>query len=639
MESEPLVRPCSRNNMNYTAEDGSSILGEGGGGDMMGRHSVGSAGAINGEKGDGNATILERFHEDALQQVGHGKMQLVIFVVCGLALAADLSELMALIMSSKSAQFEFCVDASQKSWLVGATLLGMGIGSIFWGSLGDRLGRKKTLVYCLGVGSIFSVASAIMPTEGLFITARIFSGFGLGGVMPLVITYFNEFIQEKRRRLATTVLFLWWPIGAAYVVMISWFILPSTGFHLNEELKEHFSAWRRLLLAAWAPSLLSLIAFIFMPEAPLNLLQNGRDAESLSIYKQLHKCNKGSKTTFCFSEIEIPSPMPMSTINSPRNVLGDLYRALDSFRSSILLMWTENRRRLTLSLSLIWLMAAVGQGSLSSWVISHQATLRDWTFDNDAKTFDDNLINNTSMTADLINVRYRNCVFQDVTLENMLMNHVKFENCSFHHVNFTNVKTSHVLFIHSELTDCFLVDTNLGRSDFKDCVLEDITYQGLDPECHLIPDFNMHLSNDVIDSGLPVAGIFIGSLFTIVLVILCSPPRLIVVSILLILSASISVGLTIWKYDPIWALVGHTFLNGFVAASWSLMMTMADKYPTRTRSSVLGLCLAGGRVGSFLGVGLFGTTIKGNAAPVFSSVFLLLSSCLALRGESRSSTT
>lgn len=44
-------------------------------------------------------------------------MQLVIFVVCGLALAADLSELMALIMSSKSAQFEFCVDASQKSWL------------------------------------------------------------------------------------------------------------------------------------------------------------------------------------------------------------------------------------------------------------------------------------------------------------------------------------------------------------------------------------------------------------------------------------------------------------------------------------------------------------------------------------------
>jgi hypothetical protein len=51
----------------------------------------------------------------------------------------------------------------------------------------------------------------------------------LGGCMPLVVTYFSEFIQEKRRRLAITILFLWWPLGAAYVVMISWFILPSTG--------------------------------------------------------------------------------------------------------------------------------------------------------------------------------------------------------------------------------------------------------------------------------------------------------------------------------------------------------------------------------------------------------------------------
>ncbi len=62
-----------------------------------------------------------------------------------------------------------------------------------------------------------------------------------------------------------------------------------TGFHLSEELKEHFSAWRRLLVAALAPELLSLIALIFMPEGPLNLMQNGRDAESLSVYKvELH---------------------------------------------------------------------------------------------------------------------------------------------------------------------------------------------------------------------------------------------------------------------------------------------------------------------------------------------------------------
>lgn len=54
---------------------------------------------------------------------------------------------------------------------------------------------------------------------------------------------------------------------------------------LSEELKRHFSAWRRLLLASAAPSLISIFLLIFMPEGPLNLMQNGRDAESLSVYK------------------------------------------------------------------------------------------------------------------------------------------------------------------------------------------------------------------------------------------------------------------------------------------------------------------------------------------------------------------
>jgi len=51
------------------------------------------------------------------------------------------------------------------------------------------------------------------------------------------------------------------------------------------------------------------------------------------------------------------------------------------------------------------------------------------------------------------------------------------------------------------------------------------------------------------------------------------------------------------------------------------------------RSGALGLSLAGGRIGSFIGVGLFGTTVKGIAAPIFSSTFLIIASCIALRGS------
>jgi len=91
----------------------------------------------------------------------------------------------------------------------------------------------------------------------------------------------------------------------------------------------------------------------------------------------------------------------------------------------------------------------------------------------------------------------------------------------------------------------------------------------------------MHLSNDVIDSGLPVAGIFIGSLVTVLLISFCNRARL--VSIFLLFAAMIGIGLTIWKYDPIWALIGHTIMNALVAAMWSILVTVVDKYPSRVR--------------------------------------------------------
>jgi len=53
-------------------------------------------------------------------------------------------------------------------------------------------------------------------------------------------------------------------------------------------------------------------------------------------------------------------------------------------------------------------------------VIEHQATLRDWTFDKDAKMVDGLVMNNTKILSDTINVRYRNSLFQDVVLEGMV---------------------------------------------------------------------------------------------------------------------------------------------------------------------------------------------------------------------------
>lgn len=52
------------------------------------------------------------------------------------------------------------------------SLVGGSIGSLGWGALAERLGRRRTLVSCLAVNAVFAAIAAFMPTYGTFMMAR-----------------------------------------------------------------------------------------------------------------------------------------------------------------------------------------------------------------------------------------------------------------------------------------------------------------------------------------------------------------------------------------------------------------------------------------------------------------------------------
>jgi len=87
----------------------------------------------------------------------------------------------------------------------------------------------------------------------------------------------------------------------------------------------------------------------------------------------------------------------------------------------------------------------------------------------------------------------------------------------------------------------------------------------------------MDITNDVIDSGLPVIGVFFGALLSLILYKVTCRSKLIF--LLLILSSLISIGLAIWTYDPTWALVAHVILNFYIGCIWSTLVTTIDKFP------------------------------------------------------------
>jgi AAHS family 4-hydroxybenzoate transporter-like MFS transporter len=79
------------------------------------------------------------------------------------------------------------VRAPQFTTAITAGSIGMLLGSVFAGQLGDRFGRKPVLLACVAVFGVFSLATARCTDLGSLTVLRTLTCLGLGGGVPLAI--------------------------------------------------------------------------------------------------------------------------------------------------------------------------------------------------------------------------------------------------------------------------------------------------------------------------------------------------------------------------------------------------------------------------------------------------------------------
>lgn len=90
------------------------------------------------------------------------------------------------------------LSPSQAGLLVSSGLFGFMAGAIFQGRLSDRYGRRKALLLALWIATIFSFGTAQFAHSFItFCTLQFFAGIGLGALLPLGVTYMNEFAPRK----------------------------------------------------------------------------------------------------------------------------------------------------------------------------------------------------------------------------------------------------------------------------------------------------------------------------------------------------------------------------------------------------------------------------------------------------------
>jgi MFS family permease len=84
-------------------------------------------------------------------------------------------------------------------WVVTAYLLAATIAAPLYGRMGDAFGRKRMLIWALGLFVAGSVACAVAPTLTLLICARALQGLGAGGLMTLAQALIGEVVSPRER--------------------------------------------------------------------------------------------------------------------------------------------------------------------------------------------------------------------------------------------------------------------------------------------------------------------------------------------------------------------------------------------------------------------------------------------------------
>ncbi|WP_104176344.1 aromatic acid/H+ symport family MFS transporter [Arthrobacter sp. Y81] len=108
--------------------------------------------------------------------------------------------------------------------------VGMMIGAIFAGRMADSWGRRRTILGCAVIFSIFTILCAFAPNAAIFGALRLLAGIGLGGLVPSANALVAELVPAKWRSTVATLMMSGVPIGGSIAALVGIQMIPAFGW-------------------------------------------------------------------------------------------------------------------------------------------------------------------------------------------------------------------------------------------------------------------------------------------------------------------------------------------------------------------------------------------------------------------------
>ena len=153
-------------------------------------------------------------------------------------------------------------------------LFGMMFGAIFFGTLADRIGRKKVIVLTVILFSLFTLLCGFATTPTMFSTFRFLAGLGLGGIMPNIIALLTDYSPKSMKSMTVSIVLCGYSVGGILAPLLGIYLMPQFG-------------WESIFWVAGLPLLLLPLMYKQMPETASHLIRTGNKKELISILSKV----------------------------------------------------------------------------------------------------------------------------------------------------------------------------------------------------------------------------------------------------------------------------------------------------------------------------------------------------------------
>ncbi len=172
-------------------------------------------------------------------------------------------------------QPDLSLSPSQLGWVASSLYIGCAVGTLLFGKIAEKLGRKKSLLLVAIIFGASSIAMGLSNHKDTVVIWRIIAGFSVGGASVLSPLYIAEISPRNIRGKMVSINQLAVVIGILFAYITNYFLSFT---ELN---------WRLMFMSGALPAVLFLIFLPFLPESPKWLIFNGKKEQGLKILSRI----------------------------------------------------------------------------------------------------------------------------------------------------------------------------------------------------------------------------------------------------------------------------------------------------------------------------------------------------------------